>query len=212
MTIEWKVTKDFVQYSKALEIMEERVAQIINDQAPEMAWLLEHPSLYTAGTSATKKDLLQDNILPVFQTGRGGKYTYHGPKQRIMYLMLDLKRRAQPNHPDLKKYVYNLEQLIIDTLKNFDIEGERKRNRIGIWITDKNGMEEKIAAIGIRVKKWVTYHGIAINVDPALEHFNGIVPCGIKDYGITSMYKLNKKIKMEELDQALKQNFNKIFT
>jgi lipoyl(octanoyl) transferase len=212
MTIDWKITKDLVQYSKALEIMEERVAQIIKDQAHEMAWLLEHPSLYTAGTSATKEDLLQDNILPVFQTGRGGKYTYHGPKQRIMYLMLDLKRRAQPAHPDLKKYVYNLEQLIIDTLKNFDIEGERKQNRIGIWVTDKNGIEAKIAAIGIRIKKWVTYHGIAINVDPALEHFNGIVPCGIKEYGITSMYKLNKKIKMNELDQALKKNFNKIFT
>ena len=196
MTIDWKITKDLVQYSKALEIMEERVAQIIKDQAHEMAWLLEHPSLYTAGTSATKEDLLQDNILPVFQTGRGGKYTYHGPKQRIMYLMLDLKRRAQPAHPDLKKYVYNLEQLIIDTLKNFDIEGERKQNRIGIWVTDKNGIEAKIAAIGIRIKKWVTYHGIAINVDPALEHFNGIVPCGIKEYGITSMYKLNKKIKI----------------
>lgn len=212
MTIDWKITKDLVQYSKALEIMEERVAQIIKDQAHEMAWLLEHPSLYTAGTSATKEDLLQDNILPVFQTGRGGKYTYHGPKQRIMYLMLDLKRRAQPAHPDLKKYVYNLEQLIIDTLKNFDIAGERKQNRIGIWVTDKNGIEAKIAAIGIRIKKWVTYHGIAINVDPALEHFNGIVPCGIKEYGITSMYKLNKKIKMNELDQALKKNFNKIFT
>lgn len=212
MTIEWKITRDLVQYPEALELMEKRVAQIINGQAHEMAWLLEHPSLYTAGTSAVKDDLLRDNLLPVFQTSRGGQYTYHGPKQRIMYLMLDLKKRAKSNNPDLKKYVHSLEQLIIETLRKFDITGERRKGRVGIWVTDKNRKEEKIAAIGIRVKKWVTYHGIAINVNPNLEYFDGIVPCGIKEHGVTSMYKLNKKIEMKKLDQALKQSFNKIFT
>lgn len=212
MTIEWKITKDLVPYPEALELMEKRVAQIIDGQAQEMCWLLEHPSLYTAGTSATQKDLLQHNLLPVFQTGRGGQYTYHGPKQRVMYLMLDLKKRAQPKHPDLKEYVHSLEQLIIDTLNKFDISGERRKDRIGIWVADKNSKEEKIAAIGIRVKKWVTYHGIAINVNPNLEFFNGIIPCGIKEYGVTSMHKLNKKIEMEQLDQALKQSFDKIFS
>ena len=212
MTIEWKITKNFVPYPEALETMEERVTQIIDGQAQEMAWLLEHPSLYTAGTSAVKSDLLQDNILPVFQTGRGGQYTYHGPKQRVMYLMLDLKKRASPKQPDLKEYVHNLEQLIIDTLDKFDIQGERKQGRVGIWVTSENGKEEKIAAIGIRVKKWVTYHGIAINVDPDLEYFDGIVPCGIKEHGVTSMHKLNKKIEMEQLDQALKESFDKILS
>jgi lipoyl(octanoyl) transferase len=210
MITEWKINQHVVPYLDALNIMEQRVEQIITNQNSEMIWLLEHPPLYTAGTSAKTSDLLQSNLLPVYKAGRGGQYTYHGPGQRVMYLMLDLKKRTQGN-PDLKQYVYNLEQLIIESLIEFGIKGERKKGRVGIWVIAQNSKEEKIAAIGIRVKKWVTYHGIAINVNPNLEHFNGIVPCGIKNYGVSSIEKLNKEVNMNKLDYILKQKFDKIF-
>ncbi len=211
MSIKWKISDDLVPYSKALNVMEKRVKQIIAKNTQEMVWLLEHPSIYTAGTSASNDELLQPPSLPVFKTGRGGKYTYHGPGQRVIYLMLNLKTRTVSGNPDLRLYVYNLEQLIIETLAELSIKGERRQGRIGIWVSNEDGYEAKIAAVGIRIKKWVTYHGIAINVNPNLAHFIGIVPCGIKDFGITSIEKLGKHTSIKQLDLILKEKFNKIF-
>lgn len=209
--MQWQIAKDLVHYPQAVLEMEKRVDDIIASREAELIWLLEHPDLYTAGTSAHTDDLLEQNKLPVFQTGRGGQYTYHGPGQRVMYLMLDLKARAYSKQPDLKQYIYNLEQLIINTLASFDIVSERKAGRVGIWVTDTSGQEAKIAAIGIRVRKWVTYHGIAINLNPNLEHFRGIIPCGLKDFGVTSIHKLGKNISMLSLDEELKRQFEVVF-
>jgi lipoyl(octanoyl) transferase len=209
--IEWIVNDGLVSYEDALRIMEERVEAIINNQARELIWLLEHPPLYTAGTSAQAAELLDPGKLPVFTSGRGGKYTYHGPGQRIVYLMLNLKKRAGANQPDLKKYIYCLEQWIINSLAHFAITATREQGRVGIWVKDKNNKEAKIAAIGIRVRKWITYHGIAINLNPNLDNFNSIIPCGIKEYGVTSMVQLGKKCSFKELDLVLKNNFNEIF-
>ncbi len=203
MTIEWMKSDQPVAYPEALETMEKRVAAIREGSAPEAVWLLEHPPLYTAGTSARAQDLLNPRF-PVFETGRGGQYTYHGPGQRVGYVMLDLKSRQEA--PDIKCYVWQLEEWIIRTLAEFGITGERVEGRVGIWVENK-----KIAAIGVRVRHWVTYHGISINVNPDLSHFNGIVPCGISDAGVTSFQDLGKAIDMKQLDKMLQVKWEGVF-
>jgi len=208
MSVEWKVSSSPVEYPAAIETMEKRVNDIHLRKCPELVWLLEHPPIYTAGTSAKEEDLLEKNRFPIHHTGRGGQFTYHGPGQRIAYAMLDLKTR---NNQDIKNYVYNLEEWIINTLQHFDIEGFRRKDRIGIWVIDNDQNEAKIAALGMRVRKWVTYHGIAINISPNLDHFSGIVPCGIKKYGITSFEKLGKSTTQKNIDNALQEEFQKIF-
>lgn len=189
--------------------MEARVAAIRAGVAPELVWLVEHPPLYTAGTSAKAGDLLDGERFPVHQTGRGGQYTYHGPGQRVAYVMVDLHRRGR----DLRSYVCNLEQWVISTLARFDIAGERRSGRVGIWVDRGNGREDKIAAIGVRVRHWVTYHGIALNVSPDLSHFEGIVPCGIADanLGVTSFADLGVDATMDDVDQALRNTFGEVF-
>lgn len=207
MDIEWIVEREPVAYPRAVEWMESRVAAIHEGRAPEAVWLLEHPPLYTAGTSARAADLL-DHRFPVFQAGRGGQYTYHGPGQRVAYAMLNLKKRQQA--PDIKKYVWQLEEWIIKTLQEFDVKGERRDGRVGIWVAGLSG-ENKIAAIGVRVRHWVTFHGISINVNPDLSHFSGIVPCGISEHGVTSLHALGKKVTMGEVDEAFRRNFAPVF-
>ena len=197
----------FVDYNKAVSFMENSVKDIYDNNDNSKIWLLEHPSLYTAGTSANKEDLL-DNTLPVFQTGRGGQYTYHGPGQRVVYLMLNIKQLY--SKPDIKRFIYDIEECIINILKYLGIEGQRREGRVGIW-TIQNNIEAKIAAIGIRVKKWVSYHGIALNLNPDLSLFKGIIPCGIKDYGVTSIYNHSKNITLKQLDELVKQEFVKQF-
>lgn len=203
--LEWLVTSELVPYPKALEEMETRVRQLLAGEAGEWVWCLEHPPLYTAGTSAKARDLLS-NDFPVFQSGRGGQMTYHGPGQRVVYLMLDLRHRVQ----DLRLYVSTLEQWISTVLKRFDVEATPRAGRIGLWVETPQG-EEKIAAIGIRVKKWMTLHGIALNVHPDLDPFKGIIPCGLKDFGVTSLQKLGKNVSMREVDQALQEAFLEFF-
>ena len=210
--IEWRIDDSPVPYLEALQVMEQRVAALRAGTAPELIWLLEHPALYTAGTSARPADLLQPQRFPVHASGRGGQYTYHGPGQRIAYVMLDLKRRG----PDLRRYVHDLEEWIIRTLARFNIRGERRDGRIGIWVARPGGHEDKIAAIGVRVRHWISYHGLAINLDPELEHFTGIVPCGIESgpesrLGVTSFHDLGLLVSMPELDAALKSAFAEVF-
>jgi lipoyl(octanoyl) transferase len=205
--LEWRISAGPVAYPEALAAMEERVAAIRAGAAPELVWLLEHPPLYTAGTSARIEDLLAPERFPVFDAGRGGQYTYHGPGQRIAYLMLDLQRRR----PDLRRYIWQLEEWIIRALGQFNVRGERRAGRIGIWVVRPGGQEAKIAAIGVRVRRWVTYHGVAINLDPELEHFAGIVPCGISGYGVTSLADLGLTATMAELDAALMATFEEVF-
>ncbi len=194
--------KSTQEYSQTLKKMEALVEEIIAGTAEESLWLLEHEDVYTAGTSADDAELLNHDF-PVFTAGRGGKHTYHGPGQRVIYLMLDLKKHYSP--PDLKKFVCDLEQWIIDSLKEIGVEAFRRKGRVGLWVEDKNslGGEAKIAAIGIRVRKWVSFHGISININPILKNFDGIVPCGISEFGVTSLEKLGKKITMEEFDEIL---------
>lgn len=208
---EWRISDQPVAYQKALAEMEARVAGIRAGTANELIWLLEHPPLYTAGTSADPRDLLSPDRFPVHQTGRGGQYTYHGPGQRVVYALLDLNARQK----DLRAYVECLEAWTIDTLKQFAIDGQRRPGRVGIWVTreDRNqpAQEDKIAAIGVRVRRWVAYHGIAINLDPDLTHFSGIVPCGIAAHGVTSLHDLGQLITMSELDMALRASFERIF-
>ncbi len=206
--IEWTISPKPIEYEDALAVMESTVADIHDGTSPEQVWLLEHPPLYTAGTSAKAEDLL-DPQFPVFETGRGGQHTYHGPGQRVGYVMLDLKKRQSV--PDIKQYIKDLEQWIIDTLQIFDIKGERREGRIGIWVVKEDGSEAKIAAIGVRIRHWVTYHGISINLNPDLSHFKGVVPCGIVAHGITSFEDLGVEATMEELDLALQKTFSKIF-
>ncbi len=208
--IDWLVSQQPVPYPKALRFMEQRVADIIAGTAQEAVWLLEHPSLYTAGTSTNTADLKDADRFPVFQTGRGGQYTYHGPGQRVAYVMLDLNKRKK----DIRLYVQELENWLIDTLGGFDVVGEVRDKRVGIWVEhEKQGQkhEDKIAAIGVRVRKWVTFHGISLNVSPNLEHFTGIVPCGITQYGVTSLQDLGLKTTMTALDAELKSCFEKRF-
>ncbi len=207
-SMEFKVSTELVEYDDALAFMDERVAGIRAGDAGECAWLLEHPPMYTAGTSAKDAGLL-DERFPVYKSGRGGEHTYHGPGQRVGYVMLDLKSRQ--GVPDIKKYVWQLEEWIIRTLAAFDVKGERRCGRVGIWVVMPDGSENKIAAIGVRVRHWITLHGIAINVDPDLSHFGGIVPCGISEHGVTSLKALGIDASIEEVDAVLKQEFEGVF-
>lgn len=209
--MEWKISTDPVDYEAAIAAMESRVDGIIDGTADEQVWLLEHPPLYTAGTSAKPSDILDAERFPIYATGRGGQHTYHGPGQRIAYTMLDLKRRAGDKEPDLRQYVQQLEHWLIATLAEFGVESFTREGRVGVWTLDK-GRECKIAALGIRVRKWVTYHGIALNHSPDLAHYAGIVPCGISEYGVTSLKALGINASMHELDDALRNNFEKIFS
>ncbi|MGF1455381.1 MAG: lipoyl(octanoyl) transferase LipB [Alphaproteobacteria bacterium] len=205
--VDWLISPGLVDYATAERAMADRVAAILEGTAPEAIWLLEHPPLYTAGTSAKPTDLLTPDRFPVHQTGRGGQYTYHGPGQRVAYVMLDLKARGQ----DVRAFVTGLETWIIETLAAFNVRGERRGERVGVWVARGGGREDKIAAIGIRVRRWVSFHGIAINVEPDLEHFAGIVPCGISQHGITSLVDLGLPITMADLDIALKAAFEPVF-
>lgn len=204
--LEWRVSAAPEPYVRAVAWMEARAADIRAGTAPEAVWLLEHPPLYTAGTSADPADLL-DSRLPVFKTGRGGQYTYHGPGQRVAYVLLDLKRRT----PDVRAYVCRLEDWLIRTLADFDVRGERRDGRVGIWVARAAGREDKIAAIGVRVRQWVTFHGISLNVAPDLSHFAGIVPCGIREHGVTSLADLGRPAGMPEVDAALQRRFLEVF-
>mgnify|MGYP005740612335 FL=1 len=203
--IEWKTSNNPVEYNFAVSEMKKRVLEIKKNSACEMIWLLEHNSIFTAGTSAKLEDLKNSNVNFLY-TGRGGQWTWHGPGQRVVYLMLNLKNRLQ----DVKAYVYALEELIILTLKDFYVYGVRINGQPGVWVKDNNGCD-KIAALGIRISSWITFHGISINVNPNLDEFNNIVPCGIKNSGVTSFYKLGKKISLKELDISFKKKFNKVF-
>jgi lipoyl(octanoyl) transferase len=207
--MEWRIDDRPVDYEAAVRLMEQRASAIQEGRASELAWLLEHPPLYTAGTSAKPADLLAPERFPVYRSGRGGQYTYHGPGQRVGYVMLDLSARGA----DVRAYVRNLEEWLIRTLARFNVRGERRADRVGIWVTRSGGREDKIAAIGVRIRRWVTLHGVAINLDPALEHFAGIVPCGIAGpgYGVTSLHDLGIHASMAELDMALKGAFEEVF-
>ncbi len=204
--MEWKFSQKLVPYEEAVKGMEARVADIRENNADELIWSLEHPSLYTGGTSANAQDLIGKDF-PVYETGRGGQYTYHGPGQRVSYVMCNLKKKQQV--PDIKKYIWSLEEWIILTLGAFNIQGERREGRIGIWVETPSG-EKKIAAIGVRIRHWVTYHGLAINVNPDLSHFSGIVPCGIKQFGVTSFHDLGQKISMSDLDKVMQETVKRV--
>jgi lipoyl(octanoyl) transferase len=204
--VEWRSSVGTVGYTEAVDAMERRVAAIRAGLAPELIWLLEHPPLYTAGTSARDEDLLEPRRLPTYRAGRGGRYTYHGPGQRVVYVMLDLARRGR----DVSCYVHHLEEWGIRTLRHFGITGERREGRVGIWVG--SGVDEaKIAAIGVRVRRWVTYHGMAINIDPDLDQYRGIVPCGIAEQGVTSLATLGVRVRMADVDAALRATFAEVF-
>lgn len=213
--VAWRIELCLTPYETALAAMERRAAAIRDGGADELVWLVEHPPLYTAGTSAKTGDLIEPDRFPVFAAGRGGEYTYHGPGQRVAYVMLDLKRRRE----DVRAFVVALEAWIIGALARFDVRGERRETRVGVWVarpdrptlSDGSPAEDKIAAIGIRLRRWVSFHGIAINVTPDLSHFSGIVPCGISGYGVTSLADLGLKVTMAEFDIALKAAFEEIF-
>ena len=207
--VEWQVADAPVGYEAAVAAMERRVAEIRAGRAPALVWLLEHPALYTAGTSAQPRDLVDPGRFPVYRTGRGGQYTYHGPGQRVAYVMVDLTRR---NH-DVRCFVRDLEEWVIRALAEFNVRGERRAGRIGIWVDRGGGREDKIAAIGVRVRHWVTFHGIAVNVEPDLGHFDGIVPCGIAgpNLGVTSLVDLGLPVTMADLDAALIRTFAQVF-
>ncbi len=212
--VEWRTTAAPVGYEDALAEMEARVAAIHEGSASELIWLLEHPALYTAGVSASPDELLTPARFPVHRTGRGGRYTYHGPGQRVGYAMLDLRQRGQ----DVRAYVHNLEEWVIRSLAEFGVAGERREGRIGIWVVRHDlpsgplgPVEEKIAAIGVRVRRWVAFHGVAINVAPNLGHFAGIVPCGIADFGVTSLKALGHDVSMTDMDAALQRTFSQVF-
>ncbi len=194
-----------VPYPEALAEMEARAAAISDGTAGELVWLLEHPPIYTAGTSAQPSDLL-DARFPVYQTGRGGQFTYHGPGQRVGYAMLDLKSRK----PDVRAYVHDLEQWLIEALAVFNVKGERREGRVGIWV-QRGLREDKIAALGVRIRRWVTFHGVSLNVDPDLSHFSGIVPCGVRAHGVTSLADLGIVAAMADVDVALKKSFERVF-
>ena len=209
--VEWRISEGLVPYQEGLAVMDARVAAIAAGEAPELVWLLEHPPLYTAGASAKADDLLATQF-PVFSAGRGGQFTYHGPGQRVAYVMLDLRRRG----PDVRRFVATLEEWLIRTLLAFNVRGERREDRIGVWVRrpDKgDGFEDKIAAIGIRIRHWVSLHGIALNVEPDLTHFSGIVPCGVSNprYGVTSLVDLGLPVTMPEVDARLRSAFEQAF-
>ncbi|MDN5786849.1 lipoyl(octanoyl) transferase LipB [Pseudorhodobacter sp.] len=212
--VEWRVFDAPAPYAETLAAMEARVAQIGAGAASEAVWLLEHPPLYTAGTSAHPSDLVQPDRFPVHIAGRGGQYTYHGPGQRVAYVMLDLNKRGR----DVRKFVCALENWIIATLAEFNVTGERRAGRVGVWVVrpdrkgpDGEAAEDKIAAIGVKLRKWISFHGISINVEPDLTHFDGIIPCGIADHGVTSLVDLGLPVTMADLDLALRATFEQIF-
>lgn len=212
--VRWRVAEGLVPYQEAVDIMEREVAGIA-EGGDELVWLVEHPPLYTAGTSADSADLVQPDRFPVFATGRGGEYTYHGPGQRVAYVMLDLKRRRQ----DVRAFVAALEEVIIKALDSMNVRGERREDRVGVWVRrperpllpDGTMAEDKIAALGIRLRKWVTFHGLSLNVEPDLDHFSGIVPCGISAYGVTSLVDLGLPVAMSDADLCLRQAFELVF-
>ncbi|MGC9954985.1 MAG: lipoyl(octanoyl) transferase LipB [Rhizomicrobium sp.] len=204
--VEWRVQGGLTPYPEAVAFMEERAAAIAASRAAELVWLVEHPSIYTAGTSAKDSDLL-DARFPVFKTGRGGQFTYHGPGQRVGYVMLDLKRRKA----DVRAYVRDLEEWLIRTLACFNVKGERRNGRVGIWVVRDSGREDKIAALGVRIRHWVTFHGVSLNIEPDLSHFSGIVPCGIRGHGVTSLADLGLPVTMADVDVALRETFQEIF-
>lgn len=208
--VEWQVDDAPVDYPFALATMKDKVSEIAANGGNERVWLLEHPALYTAGTSAKKDDLTEPDFLPVFDAGRGGQYTYHGPGQRVVYFMLDLRERGR----DVRAFVRTMESLVIDTLAQFNIDGYQVDGRVGVWVkrADKGfGKEDKIAAIGVRVSRWVSFHGISINLNPDLGDYKGIVPCGINDQGVTSFEDLGQLVTMPELDMALRASFERHF-
>ena len=212
--VRWRIADGLVPYEQAVETMEREVAAIA-DGGDELVWLVEHPPLYTAGTSADAKDLVQPDRFPVFATGRGGEYTYHGPGQRVAYVMLDLKRRRQ----DVRAFVAALEDVVIRTLDSMNVRGERREDRVGVWVRrpekpllpDGSVSEDKIAALGIRLRRWVTFHGLSLNVEPDLDHFSGIVPCGISAYGVTSLVDLGLPVMMADVDMRLRESFEAVF-
>lgn len=209
---EWLTSDTPVDYPDALALMEKRVAAIRAGTGRELVWLLEHPPLYTAGVSSKDADLLEPGRFPVHRTGRGGQFTYHGPGQRVAYLLLDLKRR----NPDVRAYVRDLEEWLIRTLARFNVKGERREGRVGIWVdrgpyTGERGREDKIAAIGVRLRRWVSFHGVALNVEPDLSHFEGIVPCGIRGHGVTSLVQLGIPATLDDVDTALMGTFPEVF-
>ncbi len=214
--VEWRISDTLVPYEEALTFMEARVEAIAKGEAEECVWLLEHPPLYTAGTSARPEDLTDPERFPVYEARRGGQYTYHGPGQRVVYVMLDLNRRGR----DVRCFVRDLEAWVIATLAEFNVAGEIRDGRVGVWVQrdDKplsaSGQkpEDKIAAIGIRLRKWVSFHGISINVEPELEHFSGIVPCGITEHGVTSLVDLGLPVTMDDVDVALRATFGRVMT
>jgi len=213
--VEWKITDGLTGYAEAVAFMEARAAEIAAGAAPECIWLLEHPALYTAGTSARAEDLTDPDRFPVYESKRGGQYTYHGPGQRVVYVMLDLNRRGR----DVRRFVQMLENWVIAALAEFNVTGHIREGRVGVWVerpdkprTVTGAMaEDKIAAIGIRLRKWVSFHGISINLDPELEHFTGIVPCGITEHGVTSLVDLGLPVTMDDLDVALRRSFEQVF-
>ncbi len=208
--IEWAVSSGYVDYELALGVMSRRVTAIREGKSKELVWLLEHPPLYTAGTSAKDEDLLNPDALPVFRTARGGQFTYHGPGQRVVYVMLDLETRGR----DIRDFITRLEAWLIKTLAEFNVTGEIRRDRVGVWVRRSSKgqeVEDKIAAIGLRVSRWVSSHGIALNVEPDLSHFRGIVPCGIRDHGVTSLADLGLPVSLYDVDVALRSSFQQIF-
>ncbi len=215
-TVQWHISDGYVAYEEAVAVMEARANRIIAGEEPEAIWLLEHPPLYTAGTSATPADLTDPARFPVHPSKRGGQYTYHGPGQRVVYVMLDVGKRGH----DVRRFVQQLENWVIATLAAFNVTGLIREGRVGVWVErpDKpltasgQTAEDKIAAIGIRLRKWVSFHGISINVEPDLEHFSGIVPCGITDHGVTSLIDLGLPVTMQDVDVALRQSFDQVFT
>ncbi len=209
--IEWLSSKELIPFENALNFMQKRVEEIIAGTAPQTIWMLEHHPVYTAGISAKPEDLLQETNVPIFQTNRGGKYTYHCPGMKIIYVMLDLKRFFAPEKPDVSRFVEFLENWVIAVLEEFGIKGEIKKGRVGIWVTNEKGEEKKIAAIGIKIKKWVSYHGIAININPDLAGFSNIVPCGIKEFGVTTMAEILGKIDDKKFEEFVKEKYRENF-
>ena len=205
-SVRWEIASAAVAYDDAVARMDREVEAIAKGEASELVWLLEHPPLYTAGTSAKEADLISPQRFPVHATGRGGQYTYHGPGQRVAYVMLDLKKRGQ----DVRAFVAGLEDWLIATLDCFNVKGERREDRVGVWV-QRGQREDKISAIGIRVRRWVSFHGVSLNVDPDLSHFDGIIPCGVTDHGITSLVDLGLPVTMVDTDIALKVSFQRIF-
>lgn len=206
--VEWVLAEGLTPYETAVADMEARVAGIRAGTAAERVWLVQHPPLYTAGTSAQDADLLDSGRFPVYRTGRGGQFTYHGPGQRVAYVMLDLKNRGA----DIRNYVCDLERWLIHALAAFNIAGERRDGRVGVWVRRPGGLgEDKVAALGVRVRRWVAFHGVALNVDPDLGHYSGIVPCGVSEHGVTSLHALGQLVSMEEVDAQLRASFEAVF-